>query len=129
MDMQTAEHRAREIQKMVRDHVDRDDNNIPVTGMGDILLFIGLRYTYRALKNGFIAKEEARLEKKKLLLCYLEAECEHERYLSAARHRNRIGSELVKLERCGCKYCQTMIRLFDNRELFSRVEAEEQEQV
>ena len=117
MDMKTAEHRARDIQKMVRDHVDRDDNNIPVKSMGDILLFIGLRYTYRALKHGFIAKEEARQEKKKLLLCYLETEREHERYLEAARHRNRIGSELVKLERCGCPVCTEMIRVIDRREV------------
>lgn len=93
------------------------------------LLYMAIKYQYIAYIRSAALPKQIAEDKRNLAVAYEDVRMDQERYLTAARHRTRIGSELVKLERCGCKYCQTMIRLFDNRELFSRVEAEEQEQV
>ena len=36
-------------------------------------------------------------------------------YVETAKLRNRIASELVELEKCGCEHCRRLIRIFDGR--------------
>ena len=115
MDTTKAEQRAHELQKIVKEYVDTGTRGVPDGPMCDMVLFIGLRYLYVSLNNHSITREEAKLEKKKLLTTYMAAANDQEFYLEQAQHRNRIASELVKLEQCGCEHCKRMIRLIDGR--------------
>lgn len=115
MDTTKAEQRAHELQKIVKEYVDTGTRGVPDGPMCDMVLFIGLRYLYVSLKNHSITREEAKLQKKKLLTTYMAAAYDQEFYLEQAKHRNRIGSQLVELEKCGCEHCKRLIRLIDGR--------------
>lgn len=107
--------KVREISQQVKRHVDSCDSDIPNMPLSDMVLFIGLKYIYVALKSQMTTPEEASLAKKKLVVAYQAAEYDRELYQQETRKRNRIASELVELERCGCENCRRLIRIFDGR--------------
>lgn len=107
--------RVREISQQVKRHVDRCESDMPDMPLGDTVLFIGLQYLYVALKSQMTTPEEASLAKKKLVVAYQAAEYDRELYQQETRKRNRIASELVELEKCGCEHCRRLIRIFDGR--------------
>ena len=107
--------KVREISQQVKRHVDSCDSDIPNMPLSDMVLFIGLKYIYVAMKSQMTTPEEASLAKKKLVVAYQAAEYDRELYQQETRKRNRIASELVELEKCGCEHCRRLIRIFDGR--------------
>ena len=89
--------------------------SIPSYPLCDIVLFIGMKYLYIASKHNMAPREEIALEKKRLIASYAIAAGEYEREMYYAKLRNRISSQLVELERCGCEYCKKAVRIFDGR--------------
>lgn len=85
--------------QQVKRHVDSCDSDIPDMPLSDMVLFIGLKYIYVALKSQMTTPEEASLAKKKLVVAYQAAEYDRELYQQETRKRNRIASELVELEK------------------------------
>ena len=80
------------------------------------LLFISLRTLYMEFRSGLITKEQAALEKQKLLEEHDRAARDYAIYLETARMRNRISSGLIEVERNGCTRCKQLVRIFDGRE-------------
>ena len=82
----------------------------------DQLLYLSFRELYRGFRAGTITKEQAGKEKQKLLAEHELARFYYDSYLDTVKMRNRIGSQLTELERCGCPACTRAIKLFDGRE-------------
>ena len=82
----------------------------------DKLLYIALKYQYLAYMRNAALPEEVLLDQKALADAFDRVDENREWYLLEAKRRNRISSELVELEKCGCEHCRRLIRLFDGRE-------------
>jgi hypothetical protein len=108
--------RIKSVERLVMEHVKTGSVGVPDAPFCDMVLFIGLKYLFIAYKNGLATKEEISIEKKKLLACYKIALIDEDLYLSQTKLRNRISSELVELEKCGCEHCKKLIRIFDGRD-------------
>jgi hypothetical protein len=82
----------------------------------DQLLYLSFRELYKQFRSGTITKEQAKVEKGKLLSAHELAAFYYSSYLETVQMRNRIGSQLVELEKCGCPACVKAVRLFDGRD-------------
>ena len=81
----------------------------------DIWLFLSLRELYSQHRSGLIDRDQARKEKAELLAKHEISRFYYDCYVETAKLRNRIASELVELEKCGCEHCRRLIRIFDGR--------------
>lgn len=108
--------RAQEIERQAKEYVDKNLLGVPKGCIGEMVLFIGMKYLYIAFKNKLDTTDQIRTEKRKLITAFQAAMQDREWYLAEAKKRNRVSSELVELEKCNCEHCRRVIRLFDGRE-------------
>lgn len=107
---------ADEIEQMAKAAVDQGEDKPPKLYGLDRMLYVGLAYLYRAYIRRAALPGQVAQDKRMLLDGYAVAAQSRDIYLEEAKRRNRIGSQLVELEKCGCEHCKRLIRLFDGRE-------------
>lgn len=108
--------RAEEIQRMAVDYVRQGKSGVPDGSICEMVLFIGMKYLYIAMKENLASKDEVSLEKKKLLVAYQSAAFEQDLHLSETRRANQISLQLAKLRECKCEHCEKLLRIFDGRD-------------
>ena len=116
MTEQETMNRASDIERKAVNDVKRGRSDPPKHPVCDTVLYIGMRYLYIAYANDLSTQEEVAREKKSLLAAYRTAAYDQELYMQMAKRRNRVGSELLMLEKCGCEHCKRLIRIFDGRD-------------
>jgi len=79
------------------------------------LLFLSLRSLYREYKTGALTKDQAHLEKLRILKVYENAEINWNIYQETAQMRNRLSRYFVEIEKGGCDKCRLAIKIFDGR--------------
>lgn len=79
----------------------------------DMWLFLSLRELYSQYRAGLIDRDRAKKEKATLLARYELERFYYDSYLEVVKMRNRVDSQLVELEKCGCEQCKKLIRIFD----------------
>ena len=82
----------------------------------DMWLYLALRELYRQHRVGLIDRDQAKKKKAALLARHELERFYHDSYLDVVKMRNRIESQLVELEKCGCEHCKRLIRIFDGRD-------------
>lgn len=108
--------RASDIERKAVNDVKCGRSDPPKLPMCDAMLYIGIRYLYIAYANDLTTQEEVSKEKKSLTAAYRTAAYDWELYMQMAERRNRVASELLMLEKCGCEHCKRLIRIFDGRD-------------
>ena len=81
----------------------------------DQLLYLSFRSLYREYQHRFISRDQASLEKQKILAQHELSKFYFDSYVETAKMRNRLSSQLVELERCGCEHCKKAVLIFDGR--------------
>lgn len=80
------------------------------------LIFLALRYLHNEYKQGRIDKNQAAVDKMKLLKEFEVAKLHYDMYSKTAAMRNRLRMQLSKININGCEYCRKVIEIFDRRD-------------
>jgi len=80
-------------------------------------LFLSTRLLYEQFRNGTVSKEQAKIEKRKVIsqceLALLYYKC----FFEASQKQNKISHILTDAEKSGCEICKKIVKIFDGREL------------
>lgn len=79
------------------------------------LLYLSFRALYREYRNRVVTREQAKIEKTRLLKAYEQAQFMWSVFWDSAQIRNRVSEQLTKINREGCEYCRAVIEIFDGR--------------
>ena len=79
------------------------------------LLFLSFRYLYAQYRIGSITRDQASIEKKRLLHEFEMANFRYEMFMETAKMRNRLSAYLTEIEKGGCDKCRLAVKIFDGR--------------
>jgi len=78
-------------------------------------LYLSLRILYREYQSGVLTKEQAALEKRRLIEQYELMQLHHSAYQQATERSKQYSLLLVEAEKTGCDVCKKIVRIFDGR--------------
>ena len=79
------------------------------------LLYLSFRALYREYRNRVITREQAKIEKARLLKAFEQAQFMWSVFWDSAQIRNRVSTELTKINLNGCEHCRKVVEIFEGR--------------
>lgn len=80
-----------------------------------MLLLLSFRALYREFRSKAITHEQARAEKARLVKAYEQAQFMWSVFWDSAQIRNRVSTELTKINLNGCEHCREVVEIFEGR--------------